>query len=381
MSKNIRVLKKKPKVIAPIEPPKKLPVKYQGNQVVVEKYKGDFARDDIKKHVQGKSNAMQQANFDGRVSVALYYPSMGWRSGSFTPVGENIILSNLDSYEDDVPENEKFSAFHIYYLKNAPRKGGCDGKKRNDCLFNCIKEVLLETTPWKYPASFKKYLKLERNDLVDIAHIATIENKLITFRINVTGDHSYTSTRDQCPRVINLKLLNGHYKLDTKDTSLIVKAVAYAEKLPMIYKFDETTTSVHTYTQQDGEQTITRENFKEIKAKPVSSPFILIPCTPNTSLKDVYKSFVDDANILKEETKGLINLFKTGTNTKTALKLFNHFQKSLSAEPIGQTEAEWLSSSTYAALIFADKYEGPAYKYDVCSHYPATMSHRLTFFP
>lgn len=377
--KNIRIVKKKPVGLKPYEPPKKLPIMYKGNQIVVEKYKGDFKRDDIRKHVQGKSDAMRDAAFDGKVSVTLFFPGIGWRSGSFTTVGDDIILNNLDSYEDDVPEGESFPAFQIYYMKNAPRKGGCTGQ-RNDCLFQCLKKVLLETMPWKYPASFKKYLKIDRNDLVDIAYMPQIENKLKTFRINVSGDHTYTSTRE-CTRVINLKLLNGHYKLDTKDKCLQIKGIAFAEKLPMMYKNDSHNTTKRVYTAQDGEKDISFEEFRNIKDNPVSSAFILIPCDKNNSLQNEYISFVNDANMLKEETNGLINLFKTGTIVKTALNLFNHFQKSITPEPIGQTEGEWISKATYAALIFADKYEGPAYKYDVCSHYPSTMSHRLMLFP
>jgi hypothetical protein len=229
-------------------------------------------------------------------------------------------------------------------------------------------------------SSIIQFLNIDRNDPVDIKHIPAIEAKLKTFRINVTGDHVHTSSKD-CIRVINLKLLNGHYTLDTKTTKLKVRGIAFKEKLPLMYKNGKENTFVLTYTEQDGETRMTKEEFTKVRANPVSSPFILVPCDSNASFKDEYNNFVADANTLKDETNGLINLFKTGTNVKTALNLFNHFQKSITAEPIGQTEAEWLSASTFAALIFADKYEGPAYKYDVCSHYPSTMSHRLMYFP
>ena len=74
-------------------------------------------------------------------------------------------------------------------------------------------------------------------------------------------------------------------------------------------------------------------------------------------------------------------MYKTGSTVKTALTLFNHFNKTIVPEKIKQVESEWLQKSSYAALTWANKYEGPAYAYDICSHYPALMSHKLMFFP
>jgi hypothetical protein len=213
----IKIIKKKE--IIPFET-RKENIKWQGNQVVGERYKGKFSRDAIKAHVQAKSDAMKQSGFDGKISVALYYPERDWRSGYATAVGEPIALYNIDSYaEDDEPDVTSFTHFNIYYMKNAPKKGGCNGS-RNDCLFDCLKQLVIHDFPWKYPASLKTYLKLERNDKVDIDLIPQLEEKLQAYKINVTGDHTYTSTKDaRC--VINLKLINSHYKVvANKDTAM-----------------------------------------------------------------------------------------------------------------------------------------------------------------
>jgi hypothetical protein len=357
---------------------KKLNVKYKGSQIVAEKYKGKFTREDIKKHVQSKSDLSKTAlGFDGRISVALYYPSRGWRSGYFTSFGAPIAMYNIDSYDDEGPEDDSFTDFQIYYLKDAPKKGGCSGK-RNDCLFNCLKSVV-QNMPWKYPASMKKYLNVERDDKIHIDLVREVEHKLGTYKINVTGDHTYTSTKD-CQRVIDLELTDGHYKIVTNN-SVKLWGVAHNEKIPLICKKVDGEGMHEVYDIHEGLRKMSSKDVSNHKSLPKSSKYTIVPAQDGSLLKDQCSEFHRVADNLKEKTKGLINLYKTGTYVKTALHLFNHFNQTITAEPIGQVEGDWLQKAHFAALIFADKYEGPAYKYDVCSHYPALMSHRLMYFP
>src|SRR6185437_9820226 len=62
-----------------------------------------------------------------------------------------------------------------------------------------------------------------------------------------------------------------------------------------------------------------------------------IKCDKNKSIKKTYDDFVQAAYKLKEESKGLINLFKTGSIPATALALFDHFT-TVEPEPIGEEE-------------------------------------------
>ena len=295
-------------------------------------------------------------------------------------VGDKVYFYNVNSYDHgQIEDQDKFEGFQLYYRRNPARKGGCSGL-RNDCLFNCIKAVLHDEMPWVYPASFKKFLKLERNDMVDISMLPMIEKKLNSFRINVSGDHTYTSTM-KCQRLINLKLSNSHFKLVTITGALKIKGLAFEDKIPLFY--DNYDSINNTYSIDNGKQVLSTEQFQKIKSKPITSKYILIRTDKNFkgTLKEEHDQFIHDADILKSKTDGLINLYRTGSNRKAALNLFNHFQKSIVAEPIRQTESSWISAASYAAIIFADKYEGPAYQYDVCSHYPSSMSNKFMLFP
>ncbi len=379
-----------PKKLIPYDK-KELPVKNKGVPIITEMYRGSFTREDIKRHVQQISKeAKKNFNYDGQLSVALKYDGVkvpkskkikkndrGWRSGYFTNFGNDIALYNIDSYDqDDEPEQDVFSEFQIYFMKTGPKQGGCDGK-RNDCLFDCLKKTV-DDMPWKFPSSMKKFLDVERNDKIDIGLIPKIEERIEQYKINVTGDHTYTSVK-KCQRVINIKLINGHYKLAVNKNSL-AHGCAYTEKKPLFYGKTDANGLVSVYD-ENGERIISNSELKDIKTKPITSPYTAIPIDNSISVEEQYEQFIKDADELKVKTDGLINLYKTGTNVRTALKLFDHFNNTISAEPIKSVESEWLQKTTCAALIFADNYKGPTYKYDVCSHYPSLMSHRLMFFP
>lgn len=361
----------------------KLPILQHGKPVVCEMFKGDFSKAEIKKFVEDRTKAMKDADFKGKLSVSLLYSNVRnarpiWRSGQYTMVGDKVYFYNINSYDKgEVEEQDHFSGFQIYYRKDAPKKGGCSGV-RNDCLYNSIKSVMGQDIPWMYPGSMKKFLNLERNDMVDISHIPAIEKKLKSFRINVTGDHTHTSVLSKCQRLINLKLVNAHYKLSTIAGALKVKGIAFEDKLPLFY--DNYKCINYAYSLDKGLHELSKTEFHLIRSKPISSKYILIHARSKDLLTE-YNQFIIDANILKAKTDGLINLYRSGSCRSTALHLFNHFNKSIIAEPILQTESIWIAAASYAAIIFADKYEGPAYQYDVCSHYPSSMSNKFMLFP
>lgn len=90
-------------------------------------------------------------------------------------------------------------------------------------------------------------------------------------------------------------------------------------------------------------------------------------------MQDVYTDFILQADLLKEATNGRINMYKTGSEGKTALKLFYELNKTINPEKISKEEQEWIRSINGKALIFAIPYSGPGYKYDINSEYPTIL--------
>ena len=154
-----------------------------------------------------------------------------------------------------------------------------------------------------------------------------------------------------------------------------IHGIAKYEKIPVIY--EETENGVYCY---DGENYgyITTEQKRELRS--LKTPHILIKKNDKEDkekdLKEIYDEFIKDADELKKETKEVINMYKTGRDTQTAIYLAFKFlnEKKIIPDPITLKEYEWLEDASQGALIFGEKYAGEGYKYDLNSAYPSIYS-------
>ena len=118
-----------------------------------------------------------------------------------------------------------------------------------------------------------------------------------------------------------------------------------------------------------------------MRNRPADYDHILVPGNNKQSLEDQHENFIIMANILKEKSGNKINLFKTGTFTKTALDLFDRTCKTVFPDPILQDEAIWLEKAKFKAMIFAVPCSGKMYNYDFVSLYPSIMRSPGSLFP
>jgi len=164
--------------------------------------------------------------------------------------------------------------------------------------------------------------------------------------------------------------------------------IAYDEKIPLI--FDRKTSSNDLidcyngteYCQIDQE---TRKLMRQLK-----TPYILVPSDDKDgtkkTLREQWEEFDADAKAMKIRTDGLINMYKSGRDTQTALNLAYHFlntskKEVIVPESISIKEATWMRKATYGALIFADEHKGEIFKYDINSSYPSIYSHNNFLIP
>jgi hypothetical protein len=125
---------------------------------------------------------------------------------------------------------------------------------------------------------------------------------------------------------------------------------------------------------------VPHDDWNKDRRNYITSEFKYIPCDKRKTLEETYEEFLKHAEILKEETDGLINLFKSGTITQTSLTLFYHFNKVI-PEKITSDEGKWLEAAMTGALAWAKPYEGEIWKYDVISMYPSIMQDNHMLFP
>jgi len=368
----------------------KLPIVYKNtngrfgkNSIVQQRFKGRFTRAEILAKVNNLTRTAKKNGVQGEISVAIRYPEGEWRSGYWTRYGAPVLLHEHSDSGDIQEDPAFFNDFAVYYLKEPPKKGGCN-TANNDCLYDTLKSVLLDHMPWDSPAEFKKYLGLKRKDMVDIKYLPLIEKKLPTYRINLLGDHIHTSTKPAIME-INITLDNEHYRLDMSKKRKFF-GIQYKEQKPVMIIFGKD--DIISACDKSGARTITRERFKSI-GKDYSNIIIFGDAnkkknkedTKVMTIKEQFDQFIKDATALKEASNGQLNLFKTGRPSLAALNLFDKFTKAIIPEIIKQDEAVWVKESTMAALITNEKYSGPAHKQDFCSWYPSIMNDKYNLFP
>jgi len=369
-----------------VRAPKQLDVRFKGKKVVSDRYQVKDSLANIQEFADAKSKALKEDGFDGRMSVAIHYPNKGWRAGRLQEIGDKVHFFSPDGYDDesDMIDFEDDAGttkeFYFYYVMNPTRKGGHTPDDNKDCLYNCLKAAMHEDVPWTYAASMKKWLGLERNEAIDIAFMQKIEARCKTYKINVTGDHTYTSTKNNNLE-IRISLINGHYSLIPNKT-VPTNGISFKERIPLIYSNinDNSEVSVCDGVQ---EWTITKQEYREIYCKPKSSAYLLVP--QNSKFKDKFEqhaAYIIKADTLKEGTSGLVNMYKTGKDPHAALALFAYTQKAVYPDHIDQIEGEWINATSLGALSYADKgYTGPGYKYDFISAYASIMADAHTLFP
>jgi len=130
----------------------------------------------------------------------------------------------------------------------------------------------------------------------------------------------------------------------------------------------------------DGEMHF-KATHKEINAWSVTNSFkseyIPIKCPDDKTLEEGHADFVKQADKLKEQSKGRINLYLSGTLKKASLALFFYMAnaKGYVPEELTEMETEWFINCNHGQLVFVD----PMYKdrkshsYDINSMYPSLM--------
>jgi hypothetical protein len=104
----------------------------------------------------------------------------------------------------------------------------------------------------------------------------------------------------------------------------------------------------------------------------------MVPRNSNKPITEEYTEYMKLADDLKSKSKGIVNLYKTGTIKKTALKLLDDTTKHITPELIEFDESCFLEKLLSNGFIFSEPYEGLASKGDITSLYPRIYSSKYT---
>jgi hypothetical protein len=365
-------------------------IKYDNQYATTYTHKGNFTLDRIKKEIKSFHDEARKAGVTGYYTVNALFsakdgkPARWFTITRMTDLRDNRIEWSLQEYDSDYTEGkedeDKIIAFQVVYFSgNKEPQGGCGA--HNDCFYDCLIRFAPTITQHAFPnpTILKKYCKLARDDKIPVNCIKKIEDKLPNCKIVVSGDYEYNSAK-KGNYVINIVLINEHYKPGKVTNIYRVRGVPNEEKSPIIYKHH----NAEKVVMYDGKEKIFRKNLNFYKMKYDSvfqNDYIFIK-SETSDLKNDYEEFIKKADFLKEVTHGHYNLYKTGNLIKASLYRFYTLNRGLDVEDIGTMEANWILNSMKAALIWCKKgFEGPVHEYDINSAYPYIYSHNLFTFP
>ena len=350
---------------------------------------------DIKRIGNKYSKTLLSNGNTGFITVSTFIPYYGsWRQGRKTSIGDDVHLWTDGDYQSGnyfdfsgYTDNTTIPKCYINIFiepKGAPTGGKGKTKYDNLCFYRCIKHSLAEKA--KDLKSGKKFMtrfKLTIDDPIDISLIPAIE-KTTGISINVIGDHTYTSTYNADKRVL-LNLSNGHYTLiKNKNFKLLF---SQHERKPIIVSIIN-----KKYIGYDGKEFFdvkVNTYYKERNNIKSENIYIWLKLT-NKKQEDYethfiaeYNDFVTSAEALKEQTKGYINLYKTGSYKRTALKLLADAtgNQNFIFEPLEYEENEWHIKCPRGGKIYRnydDVTYDKLYGYDFCSAYPHIMTKNNT---
>jgi hypothetical protein len=151
------------------------------------------------------------------------------------------------------------------------------------------------------------------------------------------------------------------------------------EKIPIIYKYDNDNDTA-ILCNGKGIQRVKQSIFLKMKNDDIEHVFIPMDGKSKT-MKESFERFILEADALKKASKGVINLYITGSYVRTALDLFKKSASKFSPEPVKADEAEFIEGAMMASLIWSKPYEGELFQYDFVSFYPSLMRSKYLLFP
>ncbi len=348
---------------------------------VKEKVSYNGMRDALKKTLLSIPNDKEGKPFEYKITVLT---SVGWRSGkggwsiyNKNKPNEINFYNPADVYSLDDDNNIPTINYHsaVIVLRKQPKKAG-GNDKNNDCLYYALKDSG-NYIPWKFPQTFKKFLKLDRKDKVHIDLIPLIEKKL-NLSINITGDINYNSG-SQHSKTIHLKLIDGHYTLNRGKAGAfqLLKKALFKSQKPlefMIYTSNKDMYEIMTETNKEI-QTITKTTFYSMINDNKYCSYQVNTVDVETFEK-IYKEIKD----LENYGVNILNY----TNIKNAVigQIYFKTLRRFETDDLQPLESKFLDQALSGGIIHRKPgtYKNVEY-YDVNSQYPHILANTGLLFP
>ena len=370
-----------------------LPITSDNNRLVAFEYqtKEGKTNDEIEEIADKLKKKFSKSKKEFKMIISQFYSeSLGWVSGKMTGFNSNVNFYNFqEEYEDYTgkPLQDEFKNFIITVESYKP-SGGCG--MYNDCLWYVLRDVYrIDYMPNIINKQYKlkRVTHTERFDPIHYEQVIKLQDR-IKLNINISGDVDYISDR-KYERKCNLKLSDGHYTLKAVKSNKLIKSNTSEEKQIVVFRRGVSSTMCYDGI---GEYPMNEDEFIHSRMNPHKSMYIFRSVEKYKKngiyiwyeLEEYYNLICNQADELKRETKGLINLYRTRSDKKTAFQLYHNLSKGIEdpEEMDCPYECKWIEYSMMGGLIYAEKgkYEN-VYSYDINSMYPSVMIKDHTQFP
>jgi hypothetical protein len=337
----------------------------------------------IKKILQGYPN---YKNLQFRINLYIENSNTDqkWFMSPIMKYDEIDLKDNYDYLKDSIDfyyTQSMVSKFEFLIKSTKTRKiktrrAGTDN--HNDCIYNCIYQSFgynKELMKMKQPHKLKEILGYERNDKIELTddNLKKIE-ELFNISFTICGDLEYKS-KEMKHFNINLKLQNEHVKLlcnENRETRL------YERKEQNIYTYCFESDNV-IYFDGNNKTVINIADYDNLKKQEI----LLIQCKNSDELENKRNEYLNKSKIIKKETKGMINFYKSGYHSNIAYDIFKTVTKSLTEpQQLDIQEHYILDRAFRGGLHYAEKGEfEDCYDYDLNAMYSTYMNSSDFNFP
>lgn len=346
--------------------------------ILKKQYDIDAVEDHMRKLMQTLEEKLQLESKLIQIGFRVQ-PANTWVSSKWFDVQDETKMPSMEHYNADEAHGFKKVDVVVVNVVKEPGVSSAGGRDpHNDCLYNAIKrglgEVGLKVLP-KCPKTFKTWLQIERDAMIDVSQISVLEDKLKT-RIRVVGDFEYESDKPYA-RTVTVKLFNSHFEYRCNEQ--VFRTLYRRNAQTLEYALYELHPGyILTY---DGKNLEKHKGADERMLREARKHNLVYKLNRNGDIQSNYHDYMQQIAELKEATGGKVDIAKHGYSIKTtALNLFYTISgKAFEFDSMDEQEMKWLRRTKCCGLMYAEPHTAHMREYDVNSHYPSILSSTFTF--
>lgn len=299
---------------------------------------------------------------------------------------------NIDKFDDsysylvdsNVNIDELKARYVELYVLEKPRRivVGASKNNLNDCLFNAILKAFNFNTNllpqgFQRPSSLKSKLGLKRDEKIPVELFPKVE-ELYNVSFIINGEATYTSDIIRKQNIC-LTIKNGHVEV-RQNESEVKPFFRFKEVKPeniIVIYFD-----ADEIVKYDGicKETISIDEYEQLKK---DAQKMIVKCDSLENMSECHENYIKKADILKKETKGLVNFYRSQYNGSIAFDVFRKFTKFIKdPEALDEVEHQILDNAFHGGIHYEKKGEYKnCYDYDMNSMYCHFMRKSSFIFP